>query len=180
MSLGLHPTPIDGLLVIESTTRHDDRGGFARLFCAETVAAAGFEPQVSQVNLSTNARRHTLRGLHWQDAPVGEAKIVRCLAGAVWDVAVDLRPSSPTFRQWHAEVLTPDNGRALAIPRGFAHGFLTLADDTALLYLMGAPYSAELARGARYDDPAFGIAWPAAPAVIGARDLAFPPFAVPV
>lgn len=179
MSLTIRPTALDGLLVLESATLRDERGGFARLFCAEALAAAGFDPAVAQANLSTNARRHTLRGLHWQDEPAGEAKIVRCLAGALWDVAVDIRPASATFRQWHAEELTPGNGRALAIPRGFAHGFLTLADDTSMLYLMGASYRAELARGARYDDPAFGIAWPAAPAVIGARDLAFPPFWVP-
>jgi dTDP-4-dehydrorhamnose 3,5-epimerase len=176
MSLSVRPTALAGLLVLESTTQGDERGGFARLFCAETLAAAGFDPTVSQANLSTNTRRHTLRGLHWQEEPAGEAKIVRCLAGAMWDVAVDIRPDSATFRQWHAEELTPANGRALAIPRGFAHGFITLADDTAVLYLMGAAYVPALSRGARYDDPAFAIAWPAAPAVIGARDLAFPPF----
>jgi dTDP-4-dehydrorhamnose 3,5-epimerase len=176
MSLTVHPTALDGLLVLESAAQGDERGGFARLFCAGTLAAAGFDPAIAQANLSTNPRRHTLRGLHWQDEPAGEAKIVRCLAGAMWDVAVDIRPGSATFRQWHAEELTPGNGRALAIPRGFAHGFLTLADDTAILYLMGAPYVPDLARGARYDDPAFAIAWPAAPSVIGPRDLAFPAF----
>lgn len=178
MSVAIRPTALAGLLLLESTTTGDERGGFARLFCAGMLAAAGFDPTVAQANLSTNARRHTLRGLHWQEEPAGEAKIVRCLAGALWDVAVDIRRDSPTFRHWHAEELTPGNGRALAIPRGFAHGFLTLADDTSILYLMGAPYVAELARGARYDDPAFAIAWPAAPAVIGARDLAFPAFGV--
>lgn len=176
MSLTVRETPLAGLLVLDSATQRDERGSFARLFCAATLAAARFDPAVAQANLSTNARRHTLRGLHWQEEPAGEAKIVRCIAGALWDVAVDLRPESATFRRWHAEELTPENGRALAIPRGFAHGFITLADDTAVLYLMGAPYDAALARGARYDDPAFGIAWPAAPAVIGPRDLAFPPF----
>lgn len=176
MRLTIRPTALDGLLVLESATLRDERGGFARLFCAETLAAAGFDPAVAQANLSTNTRRHTLRGLHWQDEPAGEAKIVRCLTGALWDVAVDIRPGSATFGQWHAEELTPGNGRALAIPRGFAHGFLTLADDTSILYLMGAPYVSALARGARFDDPAFAIAWPAAPAVIGARDLAFPAF----
>jgi len=176
MNLTIRPTVLDGLLVLESETLGDERGGFARLFCAGSLAAAGFDPDVMQANLSTNTRRHTLRGLHWQDEPAAEAKIVRCLAGALWDVAVDIRPGSATFRHWHAEELTPANGRALAIPRGFAHGFLTLADDTSILYLMGAPYVPDLARGARYDDPAFAIAWPAPPAVIGARDLAFPPF----
>jgi dTDP-4-dehydrorhamnose 3,5-epimerase len=176
MSLAIRPTSLAGLLVLESAMAGDARGGFARLFCAEALAAAGFEPQVAQANLSTNTRRHTLRGLHWQDEPAGEAKIVRCLTGALWDVAVDLRPGSPTFRHWHAEELTPANGRALAIPRGFAHGFLTLADETSVLYLMGAAYDPSRARGARYDDPAFAIAWPAPPAVIGPRDLAFPPF----
>jgi dTDP-4-dehydrorhamnose 3,5-epimerase len=176
MSLSLSPTPLAGLLLLQSIAQQDERGGFARLHCAEALAEAGFAMTVRQTNLSTNPRRHTLRGLHWQDAPAAEAKVVRCIAGCVWDVAVDLRPGSPTFRRWHAEELSATNGRALAIPEGFAHGFLTLADDAAVLYLMGTGYAAALARGARFDDPAFGITWPAPPAVIGARDLAFPPF----
>lgn len=176
MSLTVSPAPLEGLLLLESAPHRDDRGGFARLYCAGVLAAAGFGSGIVQVNLSTNAKRHTLRGLHWQEGAAAEPKIVRCLAGRLWDVAVDLRPRSPSFRRWHAEELTPENGRALAIPAGFAHGFLTLDDDTSLLYLMGAPHAPALARGARFDDPAFAIAWPAPPAVIGARDLAFPPF----
>ncbi|WP_291297148.1 dTDP-4-dehydrorhamnose 3,5-epimerase family protein [Elioraea sp.] len=176
MTLAISPTPLPGLLLLHSIAQQDERGGFARLHCAEAMAEAGFRMTVQQTNLSTNPRRHTLRGLHWQDAPAAEAKIVRCVAGSVWDVAVDLRPASPTFRRWYAEELSAANGRALAIPEGFAHGFITLTGDAAVLYLMGARYAAALARGARYDDPAFAIAWPAAPALIGARDLTFPPF----
>jgi dTDP-4-dehydrorhamnose 3,5-epimerase len=176
MSLAVSPTPLPGLLLLHSIAQQDERGSFARLHCAEALAEGGFSMTVQQTNLSTNPQRHTLRGLHWQDAPAAEAKVVRCIAGSVWDVAVDLRPSSPTFRRWHAEELSAANGRALAIPVGFAHGFLTLSDDAAILYLMGARYAAAMARGARYDDPAFGITWPAPPAVIGGRDLAFPPF----
>ncbi len=176
MSLAIAPTPLPGLLLMHAVPQRDERGGFARLHCAEAMAEAGLPMTVRQTNLSTNDRRHTLRGLHWQDAPAAEAKIVRCITGRIWDVAVDLRPGSPTFCRWHAEELSPQNGRALAIPEGFAHGFLTLEDDSSVLYLMGAAYASALARGARYDDPAFGIAWPAPPAVIGPRDLAFPPF----
>lgn len=176
MSLTVSPTTLPGLLLLHSVTQADERGGFARLHCAAALAEAGFAMTVRQTNLSTNPARHTLRGLHWQDAPAAEAKVVRCIAGSIWDVAVDLRPGSPTFRRWHAEELSADNGRALAIPEGFAHGFLTLSHDAAVLYLMGSPYAAALARGARYDDPAFGIAWPAPPALIGPRDLAFPRF----
>jgi dTDP-4-dehydrorhamnose 3,5-epimerase len=176
MSLSVAPTALAGLLVLESAPHADERGSFARLWCRDTLAAAGFDALPVQANLSTNRARHTLRGLHWQDAPAEEAKIVRCLRGAIWDVAVDIRPASPTFRRWHAEALTAENGRALAIPPGFAHGFLTLAEESEVLYLMGAPYVPDLARGARWDDPAFAIAWPARPAVIGPRDLAFPAF----
>lgn len=176
MTLAVSPTPLPGLLLLHSVPQRDGRGSFTRLHCAEALAEAGFAMTVRQTNLSTNDRRHTLRGLHWQDTPAAEAKIVRCISGAIWDVAVDIRPSSPTFRRWHAEELSAANGRALAIPEGFAHGFLTLADGCAVLYLMGARYASALARGARYDDPAFGITWPTAPAVISERDLAFPPF----
>lgn len=176
MSLGVTATPLPGLLVLESAPHLDDRGGFARLYCRDTLARAGFAAEIVQVNLSTNRARHTLRGLHWQEAPAAEAKIVRCLQGAVWDVAVDIRPASPTFRRWHAEELSAANGRALAIPEGFAHGFLTLTEGAEVLYLMGAAHAPALARGARWDDPAFAIAWPAAPAVIAPRDLAFPAF----
>lgn len=176
MSLRAAPTKLPGLLVLDGAPHEDARGGFVRLWCRETLRAAGFDWPVVQANLSTNRARHTLRGLHWQAAPAEEAKVVRCLQGAVWDVAVDIRPESPTFRRWHAEELSAANGRALAIPPGFAHGFLTLAEASDVLYLMGAPYAPALARGARWDDPAFAIAWPAAPAVIGPRDLGFPPF----
>jgi dTDP-4-dehydrorhamnose 3,5-epimerase len=176
MSLGVSTTPLAGLLVLESVPQADERGGFARLWCAATLARAGFSEIPVQANLSTNPRRHTLRGLHWQDEPAAEAKIVRCLSGRIWDVAVDLRLESGTYCRWHGEELSAENGRALAIPRGFAHGFITLADDAAVLYLMGAPHAPALARGARYDDPAFAISWPAAPALVGARDLGFPPF----
>jgi len=178
MTLRVTPTPLAGLLLVESAPHGDERGSFARLWCRDTLAAAGFDAVPVQANLSANRARHTLRGLHWQAAPAEEAKVVRCLSGAIWDVAVDIRPASPTFRRWHAEELSAANGRALAIPRGFAHGFLTLTDDAEVLYLMGAPHVPALARGARFDDPAFAIAWPATPAVIGPRDLAFPAFGV--
>jgi dTDP-4-dehydrorhamnose 3,5-epimerase len=174
--LEFQPTALPGVLLVTSRRQHDERGTFERLFCAELFAAAGIDPAIAQINLSANRRRHTLRGLHWQNPPAAERKLVRCLKGHVFDVAVDLRPGSPTYLRWVGVHLTPDAGTALLIPEGCAHGFLTLADDSEVLYLMGAPHRPELAAGARFDDPAFGIDWPAAPVVISDRDRALPPY----
>lgn len=159
---------------VEAEPRADQRGFFARIYCPEEFAAAGIAFSSTQINLSRNDRAHTLRGMHWQEAPHAEAKLVRVTAGAIHDVVIDLRPESPAFRRWQAFRLDAERANALFIPEGCAHGFLTLEDDTDVLYQMGRPYVGGQARGLRYDDPAFAIAWPAAPAVIAEADLAWP------
>jgi dTDP-4-dehydrorhamnose 3,5-epimerase len=168
------PTRIDGVTIVELEPRRDDRGGFARTFCEREFAAAGLPFHVVQANLSTNAAALTLRGLHFQRAPHGEPKIISCLRGRIFDVAVDVRPESATYLEWEAVELAADLGRSLCLGEGIAHGFLTLEPDSQVHYLMGALYVAEAAAGLRWDDPAIGIAWPAAPAIISERDRRYP------
>lgn len=168
------PTALNGVTIVELEVHADARGGFARFFCEEEFAAAGIPFRVVQGNLSFNPHRYTLRGMHYQQDPYGEPKIVSCRRGRIFDVAVDLRPASPTYLRWAAVELAPDLGRAVVIDNGFAHGFLSLEPDSEVEYLMGAPYVGSAARGVRWDDPAIGIAWPAAPAVISERDCTFP------
>jgi dTDP-4-dehydrorhamnose 3,5-epimerase len=175
----LEATTLPGLMRVRPQPLADERGFFARVWSSDDFAAAGQPFAPIQSSISVSARTHTLRGLHWQEAPHAETKLVRVTRGAVFDAAVDLRPGSPTLGHWHAERLDARNRLALLIPRGFAHGLLTLEDDTEVLYAMDAPYAAEAARGARFDDPAFGIAWPARPAVVGERDLAWPAWTPP-
>lgn len=167
-------TDIPGVMEVEAEPRADARGFFARIYCPEEFAAAGIAFSSTQINLSRNDRAHTLRGMHWQDPPHAEAKLVRVTSGAVHDVVIDLRPDSPTFRRWRAFRLDARKANALFIPEGCAHGFLTLADETDVLYQMSRPYVGGQARGLRYDDPGFAIDWPAAPAVIAQADLAWP------
>lgn len=168
------PTPIAGLVEILPERARDARGAFFRAWCAEAFAAAGIAFRPVQASVSENAAKHTLRGLHWQAAPAEERKLVRCARGAVHDVVLDLRPGSATFRAHHAVTLSAEAGNALLIPGGCAHGFLTLTEDAVLDYMMDAPFAPALARGVRWDDPAFGIAWPARPAVISDRDASWP------
>lgn len=170
-------TEMAGVVVVEIERLDDDRGFFARSFCAEEFTAHGLVGEFVQANVAFNAQRGTLRGLHYQAEPRPEPKLVRCTRGAVFDVAVDLRRDSPTFRGWVGRELTAENHRAVYIPAGCAHGLLTLDDDTEVSYLMGAAYDPRLARGVRWNDPAFAIDWPMAPAVISDRDAAFPDFA---
>lgn len=170
----LIPTPIPGVLQIESPEHTDERGGFRRAWCAASFAAAGVSFAPVQASLSTNPRALTLRGLHWQAGPHGETKLVRCVAGAIWDVAVDLRPDSPTFRVWHAARLDAASGLALLLPPGVAHGFLSLTDGAVVSYMIDTPHHPGAARGARWDDPALGIDWPAPPQVISDRDRTWP------
>lgn len=168
---------IPGAYLIETEPVRDERGAFARTFCAETFMAFGLDPRVAQCGLSRNRRAGTLRGMHWQDRPAAECKLVRCGRGAIYDVLVDVRPSSPAFTRWIAVELHEDDGRLLYAPEGIAHGFQTLADDTEVAYQLSAGYAPELVRGARYDDPAFGIDWPPAEhLVLSDRDRSFPPF----
>nr|WP_207191593.1 dTDP-4-dehydrorhamnose 3,5-epimerase family protein [Paracraurococcus ruber] len=173
----MRPTAIAGVVEVRAEPAEDARGRFVRTWCAGEFAAAGLDFRPYQISLSENPRRHTLRGLHYQDPPAVERKLIRCLRGAVLDVAVDLRRDSPTWRRWVAVELDAARHNALFIPQGCAHGFLTLTGDAWLEYLIDAPYVPGTARGVRWDDPAFGIAWPAAPAVISDRDRDWPRYA---
>ena len=153
-------TKLKGAFIIEPERLEDERGLFARTFCEEEFKAHGLNSRVVQCNISFNKKKGTLRGMHYQVAPHEEAKLVRCTRGAIYDVIVDLRPDSPTFKQWVAVELTADNHRMLYIPEGFAHGFQTLEDNTEVFYQMSELYHPESARGVRWDDPVFGIEWP--------------------
>jgi dTDP-4-dehydrorhamnose 3,5-epimerase len=168
------PTRIPGVHVVEMAAHSDARGHFARTYCREVFAqhAIAFEPV--QCNLSFNPQRGTLRGLHYQDAPYPDAKLVRCTRGAIFDVVVDLRHGSPSHGEWLGFELSEQNGRVLFVPEGCAHGFQTLTPDTELFYMMGAAYRPELARGVRWDDPAFAIAWPIAAPLLSERDATYP------
>jgi dTDP-4-dehydrorhamnose 3,5-epimerase len=168
------PTSLPGAVIIDLDRHVDERGFFARTWCAEEFAAAGLPGAFVQSSVSWNEHRHTLRGMHWQAEPHGEGKLVRCTRGAILDVIVDLRPGSATYLGHVAVKLDDNNRRALFIPAGMAHGFLTLVPGTEVLYQMDTVYVPEAARGARWDDPAFGIAWPATPAVISERDRTYP------
>jgi dTDP-4-dehydrorhamnose 3,5-epimerase len=172
-------TPLPGAWVIELDLLGDERGWFARTFDAEEFRSRGINPDVAQCNASFNAKRDTVRGMHFQAEPHGESKLVRCVRGAIFDVAVDLRADSPTCRSWHGVELSAENRRAFYIPAGLAHGFQTLTDDCEVLYQMGSPYVPDAARGVRFDDPAFGIAWPPARGerIVSARDASYPDFA---
>jgi dTDP-4-dehydrorhamnose 3,5-epimerase len=170
------PTTIEGVTLIELEPAEDTRGFFARTFCEEEADRAGIALRAQQINLSHNRDAFTLRGMHYQAAPHREAKIVQCVRGRAYDVALDLRPESATYRRWIGFELSPDQPRSLFIPEGCAHGFLTLEADTDLLYLMGTAYVAGAARGVRWNDSAFAIQWPAEPRVISERDASFPDF----
>ncbi len=170
-------TDLPGAFVLELEPHADERGFFARAWCEREFAERGLETHVSQCNVSFNARRGTLRGLHFQAPPHAEAKLVRCIRGAVHDVIVDLRPSSPTFRRWIAVELSAENRRALYIPKGFAHGFQTLVDETELFYQHSEPHAPGFERGVRWNDPAFAIEWPFAESpILSEKDRAWPDF----
>lgn len=171
-------TRLTDCYVIEIEPHRDERGFFARTFCQSEYAAHGLDGQVLQGSLSHNARRGTLRGMHFQLPPMQEVKQVRCVRGAVHDVVVDLRPNSETFLQYEGVMLSAENGRSLYVPAGFAHGFITLEDDTDLLYQMSQFHDAAQARGVRWDDPLIGIEWPMQPCVISKRDQTLPNFNV--
>jgi dTDP-4-dehydrorhamnose 3,5-epimerase len=172
----LIPTDLPGVQRVQRSAARDERGAFARLWCGDAFRAAGVDFQPLQASLSSNTRRATLRGLHWQIAPHAETKLVSVLRGAIWDVAVDLRPDSPTRLRWVGMRLDAESGDALLIPPGCAHGFVTLTDDSEVLYLIDTAHAPQAARGARWDDPAFGIRWPVAPITVAARDRDWPAF----
>jgi dTDP-4-dehydrorhamnose 3,5-epimerase len=168
------PTPIAGVMVVDIEPHEDDRGAFARLQCPDEFAAAGHPFAPVQASLSRNPRTGTLRGMHYQPAPHGEIKLVRTVRGRMFDVALDLRAGSPTYRRWTAEELSADNARALFIPEGVAHGFLTLEPDTDVLYQISPAFQPGHEAGVRWNDPAFAIAWPAIPSLISERDATYP------
>lgn len=167
---------IDGLFRIPFDPKRDDRGFFARSFCKLSLADAGMDFEVVQANLSYNKAKGTLRGMHYQADPVPDPKIVRCVHGSIFDVVLDLRVGSPTYLKWEGFTLSGENRESIVIPPGCAHGFMTLTDDAEVFYLMGAPYEADLARGVRWNDPAFGIKWPMEPVSISERDASYPDY----
>lgn len=169
-------TTVSGAFLVDLELHHDDRGFFARSWCAEEFARAGLNPRLVQCNVSWNRHRGTLRGLHYQRSPAAEAKLVRCTRGAIHDVILDLRPQSRTYLRHEAAKLSAENRRALYVPEGCAHGFLTLEDESEVFYQMSEFYNAEHAAGVRWDDPAFGIPWPGEVAVISERDRTYPDF----
>lgn len=169
-------TPLSGCYVIDLEQIGDDRGFFARSWCSKEFEAVGLTSRICQANVSYNNARGTLRGLHYQLAPHAEAKLVRCTRGAIFDVAVDLRVESPTFRQWFGVELSSENWRMLYIPEGFGHGFQALENDTEIYYLVSEFYTPEAERGARYDDPAFGIEWPTEVTATSEKDANWPRF----
>jgi dTDP-4-dehydrorhamnose 3,5-epimerase len=169
-------TPLPGTFIVEVAPHRDERGFFARTHDEAALVGRGLVGRFAQSSVSFNARRGTVRGMHYAVAPHAETKLVRCTAGAVHDVVVDLRPDSPTFRRSLGVALSAENHRALYIPAGLAHGFQALADATELLYMIDVPFEPSAARGLRWTDPAFDIAWPEPVTVISPRDLAFPDF----
>lgn len=169
-------TALKGAFIIEPERIEDERGFFARTFCRREFEARGLNPDLVQCSISFNHQRATLRGMHYQSAPHAEAKLVRCTRGAIYDVIIDLRPQSPTFRRWVAVDISAENHLMVYVPEGFAHGFQTLQDETEVSYYISEFYSPECARGVRWNDPAFAIGWPIADPVISARDQTHPEF----
>jgi dTDP-4-dehydrorhamnose 3,5-epimerase len=169
-------TAIAGVVVLDVERIEDERGFFGRMWCRDEMRHHGVDPVVAQVNTTWSRRRGTVRGMHYQADPHAETKVVRCARGSVFDVAVDLRPSSPTRREWVGVELSAENGRMLVVPPGCAHGFQALEDGTELMYLTSAIYDRAAAGGVRHDDPAFGIRWPLPVTVVSRADASWPSF----
>jgi dTDP-4-dehydrorhamnose 3,5-epimerase len=167
-------TPLPGAYLVDPTPSSDERGFFARSYNPEEFAAQGLGPELRQCSVPYNVRKATLRGMHYQIAPHEEHKLVRCTAGAIFDVIVDLRPASSHYRRWFGTELNAENRRALFVPPGCAHGYVTLKDHSEVFYMISVAYSAAHGRGARWNDPAFGIEWPQQPHIIAARDAEYP------
>ncbi|WP_076862748.1 dTDP-4-dehydrorhamnose 3,5-epimerase [Bradyrhizobium mercantei] len=167
-------TGLDGAWLVKLDAAHDERGFFARTFCEDEFRAQGIETRFPQHSISSSSRKGTLRGMHFQKDPHGEVKLVRCLNGSIWDVIIDLRANSPTFRQWRGFELSAENGSQLYIPKGFAHGFQTLSDNVQVNYLISEFYQPSAASGVRYNDPMFGISWPLAVSTISDKDQNWP------
>jgi dTDP-4-dehydrorhamnose 3,5-epimerase len=169
-----HETALPGAYVVELQSFSDDRGQFARSWCREEFAAQGLATDFVQGNVSVNPHAGTVRGMHYQEGEHGEVKLVRCVRGAVFDVIIDLRPQSPTYRQWIGVELTSKSMNMLYVPVDFGHGFQTLVDDAEVNYLVSSPYASKAARGVRYDDPAFGVEWPLPVSKISQQDKSWP------
>ena len=169
-------TSLSGVWLLEPVPFEDDRGFVANIFSKAELSKRGCNGEVAESVVSYNKVAGTLRGMHYQAAPHAQSKMVRCTAGAVWDCAIDLRPGSPTFKEWYGVELTAANRRQLFIPEGFAHGYVTLVEQSEVSYHMGSPYNGPSGRGVRWDDPAFGIQWPIRPRVIIDRDAKYPDF----
>lgn len=169
-------TRLKGAYIIELEPIEDERGSFARSFCHREFEKHGLNPRIAQCNISYNKKKGTLRGMHFQVAPHEEAKLVNCVKGAIYDVIIDLRPDSATYCQWFALMLGARDYKMLYIPEGFAHGFQTSEDDTAVFYQMSEFYYPECARGVRWDDPAFAVRWPPSERTISDKDTSYPDF----
>jgi dTDP-4-dehydrorhamnose 3,5-epimerase len=174
--LKFEPCSVEGAWVIRPEPRTDERGHFARIYCARELAAQGLCSEISQINTGFSPRAGTLRGMHYQAAPHAEVKLARCVRGAAYDVVVDLRPDSPSYLRWFGIELSEDNGAMLYAPAGTAHGYLTLKPDTELVYLTSRAYAPHAVRGVRHDDPAFRIDWPTAVTLMSAADRQWPDF----
>ncbi|MBI5845621.1 MAG: dTDP-4-dehydrorhamnose 3,5-epimerase [Deltaproteobacteria bacterium] len=170
------PAPLSGAYIIEITPASDDRGFFSRVFCEREFAEAGLCTRFPQASVSFSKKKGTLRGMHYQNSPDWEVKLIRCTKGAVWDAIIDLRPDSPTYKKWFGAELSAENHRMMYAPVGFAHGFLTLVDECEVFYQMSAFYAPLSESGIRWNDPSIGIDWPISPAVISAKDRAIPDF----
>jgi len=170
----IQPLPLAGLAALVRSRATDSRGSFSRLWCSETLADHGFDNGPAQINHSVTSRRGTVRGMHYQTPPHSESKLVTCIRGEIYDVAVDIRPDSPTYLRWHAEMLAPDIGRSLLIPEGFAHGFQTLTDDCEIIYCHSKPYVPAAEAALRFDDPALSIPWPLPVTIVSDRDRSHP------
>ena len=169
-------TGLVGSSLIDLDIKGDDRGFFARVFCDDEFRRADLPMDIAQINTTWSARAGTLRGMHYQLEPAAEIKVVRCIRGSIWDCILDIRPNSKTFGKWFGEVLSAENRRMMYVPKGCAHGLMTLTDDVEIIYLMGAAYSPAQERGVRWNDPYFAIAWPNEPIELSAKDAAWPSF----
>jgi dTDP-4-dehydrorhamnose 3,5-epimerase len=172
----LTPTPLKGAYIIAPERKEDHRGFFARTWCSEEAEINGLNSRIVQCSISFNVRKGTLRGMHYQASPYEEAKLIRCTLGSIFDVIIDLRLNSPTYKKYTYAVLSAANRRMLYVPEGFAHGFQTLLDDTEVYYQMSQKYMPDYARGVRWNDPAFGIPWPEDTRIIADRDCNYPDF----
>ena len=170
------PAQLAGAYVIEQEPRVDERGFFARAFCAQEFAAAGLETNFVQANNTLTHKKGTVRGFHYQLPPSAEVKLVRCIRGAVYDVIIDIRPGSQTYRQSFGAILDAENRHMMYVPRGFAHGFMALTDNAELHYMVSASYDAKQERGLRFNDPAFAVQWPLEMTEISTKDSAWPDF----